>query len=72
MRDWAAWTTLLLNLGLLLSSQQAEAEFARFNEESNLLFFDCVRIPLADNATYGLQLCYNDEQIHLHSLARRQ
>lgn len=68
MRDWAPWTTLLLNLGLLLSNQQAQAEFARFNEESNLLVFDCVRIPLADNATYGLQLSYNDEQFHLDSL----
>lgn len=70
MRDWAAWTTLLLNLGLLPSSQQAEAEFARFNEASNLLIFDCVRIPLSDNATYGLQLSYKDEQFHLDSLAR--
>lgn len=70
MRDWAAWTTLLLNLGLLLSSQQAQAEFVRFNEESNLLVLNCVRIPLVDNATYGLQLSYNDEQFHLDSLAR--
>jgi uncharacterized protein YbaP (TraB family) len=60
--------TVLFSLGLLLSGQPAQTEFARFDEESNILAIDCVRIPEADNATYELELTYEPEAFHLTEL----
>lgn len=69
MRTSAPVTTLLFTLALLLSGLNAHAEFARFDDESNILVFDCVRIPQADNATYELELSYNGEAFHLNRLS---
>lgn len=68
MRILVRVPTLLFSLGLLLSGQPAQAEFARFDEESNILTLDCVRIPDADNATYELELSYEREAFHLNEL----
>ncbi len=58
--------SLILVLGFLNSSLLAES--ARFNVSSNILELDCVRVPLADNATYVIELLYNGEIFQLQSL----
>lgn len=69
MRTSTPVPTLLFILALLLPALNAHAEFARFDEESNVLVFDCVRIPQADNATYELELSYIGEAFHLNRLS---
>lgn len=58
--------SLILVLGFLNSSVLAES--ARFNVASNILELDCVRVPLADDATYVIDLLYDGEIFQLQSL----
>ena len=55
--------SLVLTLSFLSGSLFAES--ARFNASSNLLELDCVRVPLADDATYVIDLLYDGEKFQL-------
>lgn len=55
--------SLVLSLSFLSGSLFAES--ARFNASSNLLELDCVRVPLADDATYVIDLLYDGEKFQL-------